>query len=81
MNNWQPMETAPKDRRVQLYYDSPPIPGVDVIGGEWQIDHYSRRPKPYWKHDMYRLVGVTRTREIQPSMWQPLPDPPEVPHE
>ena len=78
MDNWQPMETAPKDRRVQFFYDHPPIPGVDVIGGEWQKDHFARRPKPYWKHDMHKLTGVTQTRKVQPSMWQSLPDSPEV---
>ena len=78
MDNWQPMETAPKNRRVLLYYDSPPLAGLNVIGGEWQSDHFIRRPRPYWEHDMHMLTGVTRTREIQPSMWQPLPDPPEV---
>jgi len=78
MNNWQPMETAPKNRRVLFFYDHPPIPGVDVIGGRWHGDYFAIRARPYWKHDAHKLTGETETRKVQPSMWQPLPAPPEV---
>ena len=76
MNNntpWQPIETAPTNERILLAYQNPVFTGVKVITGAYEKDTYSNKPKPYWKHDLYRLSGVSATRSNQPTHWMPIP--------
>ena len=70
---WQPIATAPKDRRVLLYY---PQPVFDVVCGSWQAEEYATKPRPHWSNDRHHLYGVHATREIQPTHWMALPDAP-----
>jgi hypothetical protein len=69
---WQPIATAPKDRRVLLYY--PRLFGV--VCGSWQVEEYARKPRPHWSNDRSHIHGVMASREIQPTHWMDLPDAP-----
>lgn len=71
---WQPIETAPKDRYI-IISDAVCLPDVaiwcplrpaytDKFGTQW-----AERPEGWF--------NVSRSR-IAPTMWMPLPDPPEV---
>ncbi len=72
---WQPIETAPKDRRSVLLWGIHPE-RADV--GAYDPDTYSKRPKPYWTAiGSERLYGVRYVREHQPTHWAPLPEPPK----
>jgi hypothetical protein len=54
MNNWQPISTAPKDRRILLYYPEPTNAPNIIIGyagehnGHKEITHthWMELPKP-----------------------------------
>lgn len=70
---WQPIETAPKDRRILVW--SPTFYGR-AVGAKWEPDTYSNRPRPWWQLDDYRLCGVIMCREKPPTHWMPLPEPP-----
>ena len=76
---WQPMETAPKDRRILLY-----CPGLsgnvenEVVIGMWRFDP-NRRPLGFWVSDVGSLDdGYAETGpwieypELKPQMWAPL---------
>ena len=70
---WQPIDTAPQDRRVLLY-----LPGGAgrVVCGRWDADEYSSKPRPYWTNDQAHLYGARPTRRSQPTHWMALPDAP-----
>jgi len=70
---WQPIATAPKDRRVLLYY---PQRFPCVVCGFWETDEYATKPRPHWRNDRSRIHGILATRAIQPSHWMELPDAP-----
>jgi hypothetical protein len=70
---WQPIATAPKDRKVLLYF---PRDNIGVECGQWNKDEYAKRPRPYWMGDCWRLWGVAAYRGLQPTHWMPLPEPP-----
>jgi hypothetical protein len=70
---WQPIATAPKDRRVLLYYPQR-FPGV--VCGSWQSEEFASYPKPHWVNDRSHIHGVLNTRAIQPTHWMDLPDAP-----
>lgn len=68
--DWQPIETAPKDRRLLLW------DGHDMLIGFWGVS-----PSPYcfagwttgWETASGYDVGYA---PISPTHWQPLPEPP-----
>lgn len=67
MNEWQPIETAPKDGTFVLCCDlitpfrnQPPI----MFVGRWDPEHHGWCDKP-WHQDRFT-----------PTHWQPLPEPP-----
>ena len=70
---WQSIDTAPKDRRVLLYYPQR-FPGV--VCGVWQDEEYARKPQPHWTNDRSHIHGVYASRKIQPTHWMALPDAP-----
>lgn len=74
--NWKPIETAPKDRRIMLYYPQQIFNGVNIIFGKWDKDKYHKNPKPYFTHDFERIYGVGKTRFNQPTHWNEIPDAP-----
>lgn len=74
---WQPMETAPKDKRILLcrrwaYKDI-------VVGGHWQKDEFAKKPRPYWGHDQERVFGTLDARKNPPIGWMPEPAFPSAP--
>ena len=60
---WQPMHTAPKDRRILLSY------GDNAVMGQWSDDRYAKKPRPYWTNDLKAYWGMIRLRETQPIAW------------
>lgn len=75
MINWQPIETAPKDRRILLYFPdlfSEPA----IYGGNWYDDAYNyKNPRPYWTADCARWAGKTCLRAHPPTHWAELTPP------
>lgn len=67
MNTWQPIETAPKDRRILLL-----CPQRGMVMGHFNenlSDRANYKPKPYWTNDKVNLFGVIATRADQPTHW------------
>lgn len=75
MSEWQPIETAPKDKRILLYRPTAPEWWM-VMGGRYDSDEYAKNPKPYWSTDNWSL-GKTEQRQNAPTHWMPLPEPPK----
>ena len=73
--NWQPIETAPKDKRILLCYP------CRVVCGEWNDDRYARKPRPYWGHDLDRVFGLINARTVPPTHWMLIPDFPNAPEQ
>lgn len=66
---WQPMETAPKDRKI-LLVDAK----ATVFIGQYHDDMHAVHPRPYWERDGH--LGVWHSRSFPPIAWMPLPSPP-----
>lgn len=63
-DNWLPIETAPKDKVIQLYLPDNRI-GREIIVG-------------YYDHDYVGWVACLGSVLLtQPTHWQPLPNPPK----
>ncbi len=71
-DDWQPIETAPKDVDVLLF-----CPRFGVVRGRWSDEKYAKTPRPYWKNDRTNLFGIQETRKNQPTHWMPLPEVPK----
>lgn len=69
--NWQPIETAPKDKDILLF-----CPRLGVVRGCWNDCSNDKSPKPYWTNDRADIFGVRYTRNDQPTHWMHLPDAP-----
>lgn len=68
MSDWQPIETAPKDRRIRLW-----AAGAERHG-RWDDDRYSKKPRPFWSFET--VMGTTFQRTNQPTHWMECPEPP-----
>lgn len=72
---WQPIETAPKDgTSVDLFRPgAPPWMVVDV--GCFDNQRHSSKPRPYWRS---RIMGnrVQDMRDYPPTAWRHRPAPP-----
>lgn len=67
---WQPIETAPLDRVIQLWRN-----------GQWDVgrfdkEEFAKKPKPYWLGYYSHWNGVRWMRLHKPTHWMPLPDAP-----
>ena len=73
MADWQPIETAPKDRHIQVF---PGIwTGVTVSVAKWDANEHAKKPRPYWRRlDAHHVVT---SRGTSPTHWMPLPEPPK----
>lgn len=69
MTDWQPIETAPHDRRILLWT------GLSISIGRYYDDRYSHRPRPYWDR---KGISITLCRNNPPLLWQSLPEPLEM---
>lgn len=76
MTDWQPIETAPRDRRILLLRPTADFDWAKIIVGRFEDDRFATKPKPYWAHDLERLEGKRSTKANQPTHWMPLPAPP-----
>lgn len=72
MNDWQPIETAPKDLRLLLL--TPRYASTRVWIGRWNKDQHSKMPRPYWDIESWKTMT---SRSGQPTHWMPLPEPPK----
>lgn len=67
MNEWQPIETAPKMRTILLWALT------DTETGNWKME------TGFWHtgYDNWTWEGrQIKSYDHQPTHWQPLPDPP-----
>jgi hypothetical protein len=74
---WLPIENAPKDQRVLLWF---PIFGNEshVEFGEWDAQQHNKKPNPYWSGDMERVFGVNWYREYPPTHYMLPPAAPSI---
>ena len=77
MSEWQPIETAPKDRRIMLALPKQKYGEKRVVFGIWNQDEYARKPRPYFSYDQSVSMGMVWTRDTQPIAWQEVPEPPK----
>lgn len=68
--NWQPIETAPRDRKIMLWAN-----GAEY-SGRWDDDRHSSKPRPYWTYNAAWL-GISGIRANQPVAWRELSAGPE----
>lgn len=75
-DNWQPIETAPKNGEIVLLYrPTAERTWGKVTLGMWESDSYSKNPRPYWQ--IWLKIGcVSESRAWEPTHWMPLPEPP-----
>ncbi|EKU97989.1 hypothetical protein Lepto7375DRAFT_7248 [Leptolyngbya sp. PCC 7375] len=74
---WYPVETAPTDgTRILLYRPGSYVTWAMIVIGNFDDDRYAARPKPYWTHDLERLLGKLDARKTPPTHWMPLPEAP-----
>lgn len=65
---WKPIETAPKDRRILLFWEG------EWIIGRWHEPRYRPAPEPYWRLD---AVPDGDSRVYPPTAWCELPPMPQ----
>lgn len=75
MMQWQPIDTAPKDRLILLFWPATGGMSIRIACGKWDHDEYARRPKPYWTSDR-KFIGVREHRSHPPTHWMLLPEAP-----
>jgi hypothetical protein len=76
--NWKPIETAPKDKRILLFYSDESRVHSRVVCGAWNDDKYNRKPRPYWSNDLVSIFGLNYARAHVPTHWMTLPEKPEA---
>jgi hypothetical protein len=75
VNEWQPIETAPKDgARIDIWVEWTSKTGVR---GKRIPNCYWHRKANAWKTDCYYKDGWCHWRGEKPTHWMPLPEPPE----
>lgn len=73
--DWQPIETAPKDGTAILVY--PATWGSQSASiATWNDDRQSKKPRPFWSRQ--DSISITLSRDKPPTHWMPLPAPPET---
>lgn len=73
MMKWQPIETAPKNRSILLWF--PGIYNGMFSVGEWDKNEFAKKPRPYWSCQLERIFGVQTIRDNQPTHWCELEKP------
>ena len=72
---WLPIETAPKDREILVWFSDLFKGMADVA--KWEPDTYAKKPRPYWQGSKERMLGILAYRHGNPTHWMPLPQPPK----
>ena len=67
-NEWQPMETAPKDGEEILVFLPPNLIKI----ANYYKDEFSKKPRPYWRWS--HITKFNRAR--RPTHWMTLPEEP-----
>jgi hypothetical protein len=70
-SDWRPIETAPRDGTWILAY--PCHERVEKV--RWYANKRAKNIPPYWVNNLYAPEWYNR--EIDPSFWMPLPEPPK----
>ena len=81
MTEWQPIETAPKDKPILGYgiwqgeiFGVVSEPAIDIIqGGPGQRTYHCVGEEGWWEC----LTGDAYACWLKPTHWQPLPEPPK----
>ena len=71
---WQPIETAPANKRVLLYDEEDGI----VTGMNEQWEYQGRKIDDWNAFDGHDLGDSDYCRMIKPTYWMPLPDKPRA---
>jgi len=77
---WQPIETAKRDRRIPSLAYVPDEGDGSAWSrqiAEWDDDYYGLPTRPFWRY--LREQSEAYCRAHQPTHWMPLPDPPASP--
>jgi len=82
MNEWQPIETAPKDgTRILAFFpiiNSYKILIVEFIWQEWYICPYDSEFEMMGnEHLVYIYEKLEKLKNGDPTHWMPLPNPPK----
>lgn len=73
--SWKPIDTAPKDRRILLWFDVKIHAGACF--GRWDDERYKRSPNPHFvASELEHLFGKIWMRENQPTHWDEVPEGP-----
>ena len=75
MTQWQPIETAPKDRTIILFRPTASGP-IRIAPGWYQDMKYAKKPKPYWLIALSCFDNVTDSRYYEPTHWCDFPSEP-----
>ncbi len=81
INNWQPIDTAPKDGRpIDLWVEGPYYPGGHRFANSfWFIHEWDDSETPEWRTMFSERVGVSFPLDGKPTHWMPIPAPPPPP--
>ena len=72
MNEWQPIETAPKDGTRILVYNG------SIYVAAWEEATMTLKEKKDWVYSCYSLNGWNYYEIVyEPTHWMPLPKPPD----
>ena len=73
LQQWQPIETAPKDDTMLLLWSM----GIHL--GSWRVDDgYSGDEEPSWFDNSYDSFTTGYSASpLNPTHWMPLPEPPK----
>ncbi|UXY13829.1 hypothetical protein N8I74_10895 [Chitiniphilus purpureus] len=64
--NWQPIETAPKDRPILLLWPAGTLVERTLVSvGRW----FALAPRPYWTCQYAESLGVRLVRAYPPTQW------------
>jgi hypothetical protein len=72
MNDWQPIETAPKDGTTVIVYD--PAYAQPVVPGAWDSEEEAEGGQTWRASD-------AEWDRLNPTHWMPLPAPPAPEYE
>lgn len=76
MSEWQPIETAPKDRRRIVAFVPDELGDHQIQIAEFDDDYASLSSAPFWRYNGDGFASGRYSRAHQPSHWMPLPEPP-----
>jgi hypothetical protein len=69
VNEWRPIDTAPKDHRIRLL-----LPSGREVHGQWSDDRHAKKPRPFWEYEGGGCPRISEMRERQPTHWMPIPE-------